>query len=263
MKWISKLATDYFTTAYFNELFSAIGLNYDEAKTYTLEELIDLNLDEHAELIARIYKRAMNEIQLIQQFNQIDNFWSTKLEFNLAKHFPISVYKTENFQLSSASVLSSKNSSRLRMSRLKELRVISQQQKQEQQFLMHDVSYKLVDINDIRYHVEDSLIQLNMLLQSPIISLIKNEVESLMDKLNQLLLISELWWNTQNKWLYLERILNNNKKILPNDMNIFTEVVQELKSFQNKIINDPLAINVLKHENIRMRFKDWSIRLVS
>ncbi len=97
MKWASKLSTEQFKTEHFNELFSAIGLNYDLNKNYTLQELIDLNLDEHAELINRIYKRALSELKLNQQFATIEQLWSNKLVFNLAKHFPINIYKTGNF----------------------------------------------------------------------------------------------------------------------------------------------------------------------
>ena len=94
MRWASKLASEQFKTEHFIELFSAIGLNYDANRAYTLQELIDLNLDEHSELINRIYKRALTELKLNQQFSSIENLWSNKLLFNLAKHFPINVYKT-------------------------------------------------------------------------------------------------------------------------------------------------------------------------
>lgn len=99
MKWASKLASDYFRTEHFNELFSAIGLTYDKDKLYTLQELIDLNLDEHAELINRIHRRAMAELQLTEQFNSIEQLWYNKLIFNLAKHFPINIYKTGKLNL--------------------------------------------------------------------------------------------------------------------------------------------------------------------
>ena len=94
MKWASKLANEQFKKEHFIELFSAIGLNFDVEKNYTLQELIDLNFDEHAELITRIYKRALTELKLNQQFTAIENLWTNKLIFNLAKHFPINIYKT-------------------------------------------------------------------------------------------------------------------------------------------------------------------------
>jgi hypothetical protein len=98
MRWASKLASEQFRTEHFIELFSAIGLNYDANRAYTLQELIDLNLDEHSELINRIYKRALTELKLNQQFAAIENLWSNKLIFNLAKHFPINVYKTGKYE---------------------------------------------------------------------------------------------------------------------------------------------------------------------
>jgi hypothetical protein len=109
MKWVSKLASNQFKTKHFNELFAAIGLVFDENKMYTIQELIDLHLEDFKDLISRIYKRAFSELKLIEQFNSIENFWSTKLNYNLAKHFSMSFYK-EGFLLFLHSQVTSKAS---------------------------------------------------------------------------------------------------------------------------------------------------------
>ena len=57
------------------------------------------------------------------------------------------------------------------------------------------------------FFIKDSLIQLDVLLQSPIISLIRPKVESLITKINQVLSISEAWFQTQNKVRFLKLVL--------------------------------------------------------
>jgi hypothetical protein len=93
MKWVSKLASNQFEIKHFNELFSAMGLVFDENKIYTIQELIDLHLEDFKDLISRIYKRAVSERKLIEQFNSIEQFWFTKLNYSLAKHFSMNFYK--------------------------------------------------------------------------------------------------------------------------------------------------------------------------
>lgn len=62
----------------------------------------------------------------------------------------------ERFLLSSASSRLPASTAKQRSHRVKELKTISTQQQTQQKALLSDVSYKLVDINEIRYFIEVS-----------------------------------------------------------------------------------------------------------
>jgi hypothetical protein len=119
-----------------------------------------------------IHKNAKIEATNLSDFLNLKELWSEKIHFKLAKHFPIKVFETgkilyslflikfvlifhfhfdclESFQLSSAR--SSINKKLSATSRISELRSISKQQVDDQNQLIESFSYKLVDINQIRY----------------------------------------------------------------------------------------------------------------
>ncbi len=152
LKWISKLGSSTFRNEEFQELFSAIGIEYDIKKSYTIQDLIDLKLDEFTDLIDIIYKKSFTEINQIQKFDHIKELWNNKLKFKLAKNFPIKLYQTEKFNLASAANTSSSlDANIVSTSKLRELRDLSSKQIEESNALMTNVTYKLIDLNEIRY----------------------------------------------------------------------------------------------------------------
>jgi hypothetical protein len=60
-------------------------------------------------------------------------------------------------------------------------------------------NFILIDINEIRYLVEDSTIKLMAIMNTPISDKIKQQSEELIFKLSQVLKISQLWMNVQYK----------------------------------------------------------------
>lgn len=88
MKWISKLVSGTLKEEHFEEIFSSIGVSYHKEKAYTTQELIDLKLDDFADLITSIYKKANYELFTMQLFNQIKDLWTNKVKFKMAKYFP-------------------------------------------------------------------------------------------------------------------------------------------------------------------------------
>jgi len=97
MKWIKKITSDSFKQTHFIELFSAIGLEYDPNKDYTIQDFIDFRLDEYADLIDSIYKRCSVEYQNILKFEGLKELWHKKIQFKLAKTFPIKLYKAGEY----------------------------------------------------------------------------------------------------------------------------------------------------------------------
>lgn len=158
---------------HFEELFSALGLVYNPKEAYTIQNLIDLHIPDYYDLINAIYKRALNESNYLQQFNFISESWNTKLKFKLAKNFPIKVYvngKLANayyqlilpdlngfiFCADKDQIEEALNQRKIKSYTIKELKDKSLQQIEEQTKLMSDVTYKLVDIDEIRYNAEVS-----------------------------------------------------------------------------------------------------------
>jgi hypothetical protein len=155
LKWISKIASSTFRTEEFQELFSAIGISFDQNKLYTINELIDLKLDEYVDLINGIYKKSFTETNQIQKFESIRDIWINKLKFKLAKNFPIKLYQAEKFNLASAADTSSSlDANIVSTGKLRELRDLSSKQIEETNALMTNVTYKLIDLNEIRYQYD-------------------------------------------------------------------------------------------------------------
>ncbi len=201
MRWIEKLASDSFKDSHFEELFTSIGLKYDPKKEYTIQDLIDLKLDDFADLIGLIYRASNSENFQSQQLSSIVEMWTSRLQFKLAKNFPVKLYKFSNFDLHTASqALSTANMPR--SVKIKELKGIADQQTNEQTSLMKNVSYKLIDINEIRYFAEDSNIKLNIVTQSKITKKTREECLDFKAKINQILKLTELWFEVQHKVKY-------------------------------------------------------------
>jgi hypothetical protein len=198
MKWIEKLASESFKDSHFDELFTSIGLKHDPKKEYTIQDLIDLKLDNYADLIGLIYRASNSENFQSQQLSSIIEMWTTRIQFKLAKNFPMKLYKSSNFDLNTASLAIS-TANMPKSVKIKELKDIADQQTNEQSSLMKNVSYKLIDINEIRYCAEDSIIKLNIVAQSKITKKTRDECLDFKTKINQILKLTELWFEVQHK----------------------------------------------------------------
>lgn len=198
MKWIERLASESFKTEQFQELFNSIGLVYDPNKEYTVQNLMDLKLDLYADLIALIHKNSNNEMSQCQLLNSIRDMWNYKLKFKLAKNFPMKLYKTSNFDLhvTASHAISSKLP---RSTQIKEMKELADQQSMEQSKLMKNASYKLIDIDEIRYFAEDSIIKLDMIAQSRITKKTIDDCLEFKLRIAQILKLTETWFELQHK----------------------------------------------------------------
>ncbi len=103
--------------------------------------------------------------------------------------------------------------------RIRELNELSKQNFEEQSYMNANVTYKLVDINEIRFHYDvikiylailnllhfnyfifkDSIIKLNTILSNSIKPKLKEEAQELMNKLNEIMFVSKIWLECQIK----------------------------------------------------------------
>ncbi|CAF0731757.1 unnamed protein product, partial [Brachionus calyciflorus] len=257
MTWIDKLASDIFKDEHFQELLAAIGLEYIPKKVYTVQDLIDLKLLDYSDLINQIYKRGWIDSNHIVQFNSIIELWNSKLKYKLAKNFPIKLYKQDKFKLDS---LNDKKAKGSKTSRIKELKEMSRKQSDEQMTLLTNVTYKLVDIDEIRFYADDSIIKLDMILESQVNKKIKEDVLELKIKINKILEISELWMEVQQKWLWLEKIYSDTDNFVrpTQDSVSFQSILNEFKDLQCKINNDPYVMNIVKDEFYKNKLTELS-----
>jgi hypothetical protein len=212
-------------------LFTSIGLVFDPNKDYTIQDLIDLKLDDYIDLINLIFKGANTESSQSHQLNQIIDLWSNKLQFKLAKNFPMKLFNDSYFNLTQASSsLISPNISTT--SKIKVLRQLSMEQIKEQDNLMKNVNYKLVDINEIRYTAEDSSIKLNLIIQSKITKKTRDDALEFRNKISEILNLTELWFALQHKWLFLDRIFSEQElHRMTSSLRTFFKVSEEFKVF--------------------------------
>ena len=139
---------------------------YDRQRSYTIQDFLDLKLDDFVELINSTYKKANSELINVQQFNHIRDLWYNKVKFKLAKYFS---GKTQEASM------------------------------EESYHTITNFNFILIDINEIRYLVEDCTIKLMAIMNTPISDKIKQQSEELIFKLSQVLKISQLWMNAQYK----------------------------------------------------------------
>ena len=220
-------------------------MDFDPKKTYTVQDLIDLKLSDYVDLVNAIYKRAFLEQNNIQQFNQVEDLINNKLKFKLAKHFDIKLYNSgrwkplhliwstrlnwrlswsfaDHFKLSKAASTLINRKQSTPSGRVSALKSISKQQVTEQNNLIANFNYKLVDLHEIRctfdvnsssplnqtmldlaplieFSLQDALIRLNLILQSQVKANLKDKVQNLVLRINEIAQLANMWLEVQHE----------------------------------------------------------------
>ncbi len=193
MKWVSKLLDGVFTDDDFEELFAAVGRQYDPAANYTVQDLIDFKFDDYTDLINGIYRRGHLNVISKQQLAQVRELWSRKIKFKLAKNYPLKAFDAgvdEQRVFDEARFGSKKSES----SRTRELGEQSRHLSDESAYMNANVSYKLVDVNEIRQAYDDAAIRLGNVLTSGVKARLKEEAQELLGRLDEAVYLTELWW---------------------------------------------------------------------
>lgn len=144
--------------------------------------------------------------------------------------------------------------------RVKELQDHSRHIIETQSFMNANISYKLVDIDEILYTYDDSIIKLNNILTNCIKAKIKEEAQDFIKKLNEAIYITRLWSDCQYKWLFLEKIYamaNWNK-----DQSIYNQINKDFRNFQFRVADNPIVLNIISRADNANNLSQWHKQMV-
>ncbi|XP_060599368.1 dynein heavy chain domain-containing protein 1-like [Ruditapes philippinarum] len=272
---LHKLANDALKERHWRAIFVGMNESYDPKKQFTVADLLTYDLEEHAQLVHQIYLGAVAEYDLELKIGHMKKFWLER-EFKLAKHIPDSLLASKEsdseseteeeiavmkrrktlipqgndlrkqnlrkISLRKTSIQPKKPSSPRRRTKLEKYR-------QERAAAMKDGSprglnvadddyYILIEVEELKYQLEDSQISIRGMMQSPYLGDMTAEVESWNSALQQVEEIADLWFTCQKKWLYLLKVFE------------WPELYKRFKE------------HAPKFEGVHAKFKDW-MRVVS
>jgi hypothetical protein len=107
---------------------------------------------------------------------------------------------------------------------------------------------------------------LKTILNNRIKEKIKQDAQELINKLNEAFFQSKLWLQCQHKWLFLEKVfanyLSETNNRPTNEHFLFAQVAKEFKTFQFRIVDDPIVINIIERADNKISLIDWLSKLV-
>ncbi|GFR96312.1 dynein heavy chain domain-containing protein 1-like, partial [Elysia marginata] len=226
-----KLGNDALRDRHWHAIFLGMSEPYEPDHQFTVAELMSYQLSEHADLVHATYMSAIAEYDLEQRLGRITRFWQDRV-FKLAKHIPDSMFKEPSKRISSASKRPTK------LERYRQERAAALAGAQRGLDVATDDFYVLIEVEELKYQLEDSRITVDAMLASPYVGDIKDQVEYWCQALREIEEITDLWIECQKKWLYL------------------------LKIFERPDLYRKLSQQAFKFEANHNKFKDW-MRVVS
>ncbi|KAJ8313858.1 hypothetical protein KUTeg_008419 [Tegillarca granosa] len=229
---LHKLANDALKERHWKAIFVGMNESFDPDKFYTVADLLAYDLDGHSHLIHTIYLGAIAEYDLEINIAQVKKFWEER-QFKLAKHIPDSIYNSKDPP--------KKPSSPRRRTKLEKFRQERAAAKAGQHHGMNvadDDFFVLIEVDELKYQLEDSRISIKAMMQSPYLGDMRQEVEFWDSALQQVEEITDLWFLCQKKWLYLLKIFER--------ADLFRKYFRLSHDF----------------EEVHSKFKDW-MRVVS
>ncbi|XP_078321875.1 dynein heavy chain domain-containing protein 1-like isoform X4 [Crassostrea virginica] len=253
---LHKLANDALKERHWKAIFVGMNEPFDPNREFTVSDLLAYDLEQHSDLIHQVYLGAIAEYDLELRINQISKFWEEQ-EFKLAKHIPDSVITSKDLlfiedlqELSQEDLFSDLNNCsqptrkpnsprrRTKLEKYRQERAAAQTGSFQGLDVTQDDFFILIEVDELKYQLEDARIGIRSMLQSPFLGDMRQEVEFWDSALQQVEEITELWFQCQKKWLYLLKIF---------------ERPEMYKKF-----NGP----AFKFESVHTKFKDW-MRVVS
>ncbi|XP_056008158.1 dynein heavy chain domain-containing protein 1-like [Ostrea edulis] len=242
---LHKLANDALKERHWKAIFVGMNEPFDPNREFTVSDLLAYDLEQHNELIHQVYLGAIAEYDLELRINQISKFWEEQ-EFKLAKHIPDSVItskeQVEKHMLQEAENEPPRKPSsprrRTKLEKYRQERAAAQTGAPQGLDVTQDDFFILIEVDELKYQLEDARISIRSMLQSPYLGDMRQEVEFWDSALQQVEEITELWFQCQKKWLYLLKIF---------------ERPEMYKKFNGQ---------AFKFENLHTKFKDW-MRVVS
>nr|XP_022307447.1 dynein heavy chain domain-containing protein 1-like isoform X3 [Crassostrea virginica] len=242
---LHKLANDALKERHWKAIFVGMNEPFDPNREFTVSDLLAYDLEQHSDLIHQVYLGAIAEYDLELRINQISKFWEEQ-EFKLAKHIPDSVI-TSKEQIEKHVLQEAENEPtrkpnsprrRTKLEKYRQERAAAQTGSFQGLDVTQDDFFILIEVDELKYQLEDARIGIRSMLQSPFLGDMRQEVEFWDSALQQVEEITELWFQCQKKWLYLLKIF---------------ERPEMYKKF-----NGP----AFKFESVHTKFKDW-MRVVS
>ncbi|XP_076466624.1 dynein heavy chain domain-containing protein 1-like isoform X2 [Babylonia areolata] len=227
-----KLANDALKERHWQTIFLGMNEPYTESGQLTVAELMSYNLSDNADLVHSVYLSAVAEYDLEQQMSRIKRLWQDK-NFKLAKHIPDSLFVKDPVKRASSPSRRTTKLERYRQERAAAAAGVARGLD-----VTSDDFYVLIDIEELKYQLEDSRISVEAMLQSPYVGDIRAEAEEWCSSLRAIEEITDLWTVCQKKWLYL------------------------LKVFEQPEMYRRLNQQAFKFESVHNKFKDW-MRVVS
>ncbi|KAL8594105.1 hypothetical protein ACOMHN_000817 [Nucella lapillus] len=227
-----KLANDALKERHWQTIFIGISEPYVDSSQLTVADLMSFNLSDNADLVHSVYLSAVAEYDLEQQMGRIKRLWQDK-NFKLAKHIPDSMFVKDPVKRASSPGRRATKLERYRQERAAAAAGVARGLD-----VATDDFYILIDIEELKYQLEDSRISVEAMLQSHYVGDIRREAEEWCSSLRAIEEITDLWTVCQKKWLYL------------------------LKIFEQPEMYRRLNQQAYKFEGVHNKFKDW-MRVVS
>ncbi|XP_035825634.1 dynein heavy chain domain-containing protein 1 [Aplysia californica] len=228
---LHKLANDALRERHWHAIFLGLNEPFDPSHQFTVAELMSYNLSDHAELVTATYLSALAEYDLEQRLNRITKFWHDR-QFKLAKHIPDSMFTKEPAKRGGSGKRPTK------LERYRQERAAAMAGAQKGLEVANDDFYVLIEVEDLKYLLEDARCTVDAMLASPYVGDIKSQVEYWCQALREIEEIADQWVECQKKWLYL------------------------LKIFERAELYRKFSQQAFKFEAIHTKFKDW-MRVVS
>ncbi|KAK7008742.1 dynein heavy chain domain-containing protein 1, partial [Biomphalaria glabrata] len=224
---LCQLSHDALQERHWQTIFLGMNVPYNPNAQLTVADLLSFNLADHADLINRVYLSALTENNVTSRLDTIISFWQER-HFKLAKYLPDSLYNKEQPKRSTSS-----NARIKKLERYRQERAAAQAGSQRGLDVSSDDFYVLIEVEELKYHLEDSRITLDSMLASPHVNDVKSQVEFLCQALREIEEITDLWFDCQKKWQYLVKI------------------------FEQPILYQTLSEHAFKFESVHNKFKDW------
>nr|KAG5709415.1 hypothetical protein BaRGS_029264 [Batillaria attramentaria] len=227
-----KLANDALKERHWQTIFLGMNEPHIGSTTFTVAELMSFNLSDNADLVHRVYLSAVAEYDLEQQMSRIKRVWQDK-NFKLAKHIPDSMFAKDPVKR-----VGTPGKRATKLERYRQERAAAAAGQTRGLDVANDDFYVLIELEELKYQLEDSRISVDAMLQSPYVGDIKTEAEEWSNALREIEELTDLWVIAQKKWLYL------------------------LKIFERPEMYRKLSQQAYKFEALHNKFKDW-MRVVS
>ncbi|XP_013418883.1 dynein heavy chain domain-containing protein 1-like [Lingula anatina] len=242
---LHKLASDALKPRHWKEIFVGIGEEYEPGWNVTVAELLDLNLGEHSLLINTIYTGAKSEFALEQKLVKLRKLWQEK-NLKLAKHIPDSVYDKDTAGVAPSAHPGGRKVKG--MAKFRHEKALANMPKGLN--ISGDDMFVLIDVEELKYLIDDSQVTLTSMLVSPYLADLRPETEYWSSSLQQAEEILDLWVTCQKKWLYLLKVFEDPDiyRKLGSQSLKFESINAKYKEFIKSVVNDPKVTSIFSKQ---------------